>query len=166
VNQNKPYWEIFIAALAAALLILFFMLFITSCKILHKKDVQKSDTADVKKETQTSVKVDTSKSKSESAYTRETFIYPGRDTNVFITNNYPASPAVYIRESGTKKTEDDNFKFEDLRKEILDSLKIVNSAKQTETKIKTDWMTIAILAALGLLIAKNFIGPYISLTKK
>jgi len=156
----------FIAALAAALLILFFMLFVTSCKILHKKDVQKSDTADVKKETQSSVKVDTSKSKSESAYTRETFIYPGGDTNVFVTNNYPASPAVYIRESGTKKTEDDNFKFEDFKRDFLDSMKTVTTAKQTETKIKTDWMTIAILAALGLLVLKNFVMPYISLTKK
>lgn len=165
-NNLIEYIIRFLGALVTAGLIVFLFVTLSGCKLLHSKDVQrtesKSDSSGVKKETETSSKVDTSKSKSESAYTRETFYY-GRDTTI---NNFISQPAVYIRESGTKKEETQNYNYEQRLKEFTDSFTIANLknelAKKSETKVKVlDFWQILALGMLGLvvlyLVGKNFI---------
>ena len=171
-DNNKLFWreviwpvlKIFIIA-GITLAILFLS---AGCKILQTKQSSSSDTSSVKKELQVNSKVDTSKTKSESQYTRETFIVPGRDTTInnFIFQPGNQQPTVYIRETGSKKEETNTFQFADFRKEILDSLSASKQESKVETKVKVlDFWQILALGLIGLIIV-FFIGSKFLVLKK
>jgi hypothetical protein len=165
IQMDKNFLKILMAAIAGVLIWFLFILLMTSCKFFQKLEKTKSDTVAVKKVTDTSVKVDTSKTKSESSYLRETFIFPPKDT---VINNYynTTTPAVYIRESGSKTDQTDNFKFEDLRKEVLDSIAASRKNVSSDTKIKVfDFWQILALGLVGLIVI-YFITNKISFSLK
>lgn len=176
MKPNKDvieYAMIFIGSLVMACLIVLLFTLLTGCKLLHSRELQKSevktDSSSVKKETETLTKVDTSKSKSESTYTKETFYY-GRDTTI---NNFiiqPNQPAVYIRESGTKKEETQNYNFEDWQRRFTDSMTIANMKteleKKSETKVKVlDFWQILALGMLGLIVLYMVANKFITLKR-
>lgn len=148
----------------AALLVLLFSL-LTGCRLIreHKSDstVKTSDSSTFKKQSESSNKVDTSKSKSETTYLKETYIYPPRDT--IVNNYYPASPAVYIRESGNKKDETQNYNYDQRLKEVTDSMKIASLQQQVneQSKSKTSFAMSPVLwvliGAVGLFIVMRII---------
>jgi hypothetical protein len=161
-KEDKTFFQLVVTAGMIILAVLALWMAFSSCNVFKKVEQKKSDSTVVKKELETASKVDTSKHSRESAYTRETFIYP-RDTNVFVTNNYPASPAVYIRETGTQKEVNNDYKFEDLRKEFLDSLSASAKSKNVETKVKVlDFWQLLALAGIAFLILKTVAGKYIN----
>jgi hypothetical protein len=161
-NYDKSYMRILFIALAIVGLLA--TLLLTSCKLFSEVEKSRTtaatDSAAVKKETETVSKVDTSKSKSESTYTKET-IYFGRDTTI---NNYITTPGptVIVRESGTKKEESQNYNFENRERIIVDSMRLAHLesqlTKQSETKVDVlgigFWIGVALagLVLIGLLI--------------
>lgn len=167
-NDNGRFAKDFIRCLTLALIIVFYLLSLTSCSVFKslKKDTRTvtSDTTNVHKETDKINSVDTSKSKS--TYSKETItFYPTRDTNIFniniprstVNNPYP----VYItKETGTNETQ--NYNYETREKQIIDSMKIANLEMQlsvkSESKVKAgpsflEWI---LIIGLGLLLIKNF----------
>jgi hypothetical protein len=136
---------------------------LSSCSFMSKSDkhqtANKSDSVAVTKEKEALNKVDTSKSKSESAYTKETFFFPGRDTTI---NNYifqPSQPAVYIRESGTQKEEKQNFNFESWLKEKEDSIRIAQLQTELNKKKESEGSVLSVGQLIGIaLIGLVLIG--------
>lgn len=149
--------------LAALIWLLLFSL--TGCRLIKERKtdstIKTSDSANVKKQTESSNKVDTSKSKSETTYLKETYIYPPRDT--IINNYYPSSPSVYIRESGAKKEEVNNYNYDQRLKEVTDSMRIaslqerVNEQTKSKTKVGPSFIEWVLIGVLALLLLKNFI---------
>lgn len=167
MNPNKLYFKDLITAAIISVLFVVFIISFSSCKLLSKVNKSSNDSASVKKETETSAKVDTSKSKTESSNTKETVYYP---QPIIVPGKDGETKVIFVpqstKETGSQTQENINYKFEDLRKEVLDSLRVANASKESKTKAGTDWLTIAIVAGIGLLLFKNFIAPYISLIKK
>jgi hypothetical protein len=170
--DSNSFLKDFITCLIIAGAMVVFCLLLSSCSFFRKvamtKDEVKSDSSSVKKETEKLNKVDTSKSKSESTYTKET-IYFGRDTTI---NNFytTPSPAVIIRESGTKKEETNNYNYETRERQLIDSMRIANLelqlSKKTETKVKVlDFWQILALGILGLIVLYFVANKFITFKK-
>jgi hypothetical protein len=166
-NNNESFWETVIAVLAVILIFLYAMLVFPSCKLLSKVNKASTDSVQVVKGSEVLSKVDTSKNKTETASTKETIYYP---QPIYIQGKDGETKVIFApqstKESGTTKTEDNTAKFEQMKKDFSDSLSVLKNSKKSETKAGTDWLQIAILSALGLLVFKHFIAPYISLIKK
>jgi hypothetical protein len=170
-NINS-FFVVFRNSLLVALGIIILMLACSSCSFFNKSQSSRkqtgSDSSNVKKVTETLTKVDTSKTKSESTYTKET-IYFGRDTTI---NNYFTTPAptVIVRETGTKKEETQNFNFENYRKDLIDSIRIAHLelelSKKSETKVKVlDFWQILALGMVGLIVLYFVANKFITLKK-
>ena len=165
---DKAFNKILIRCAIVAIIIIGIIVFLSGCTLFKTSKSVASDTTSVKKEVQLSSKVDTSKSKSESAYIKETFIYPPRDTTINNFYNTTNPPAVYIRESGSKKEETNTAIFDNFRKEFLDSLAASKRTVATESKTKFGFSTfeIIILCAVGLIFLKQFGGPILNIITK
>jgi len=162
-NKNESFWETVVAVAAVALIFVFMLVFLSSCKLFREVDKAKSDSASVVKQSEVNTKVDTSKSKTETIHTKETIYQP---QPIYIQGKDGETKVIFVpqttRETGSQTQENTNYKFDGLRKEFLDSLNVAKASKQSETKAGTDWFQIAMLAALVLLVFKNFLAPYIS----
>lgn len=174
-DTNEDYIEI-VKGVAGGLIILVLIVWFflaSGCKLLSevKKDrtETKTDSSGVKKETEMLSKVDTSKSKSESAYTKEIFYY-GRDTTI---NNFifqPNQPSVYIKESGTRKDETQNYNYEQRLRQSLDSMRIselekqLNKETKTEVKIFDFWQILA-LGIIGVIVLYLIANKFITIKK-
>lgn len=109
------------------LTIIIFCTIFSSCEFMRKSQKTKqevsSDSTNVKKETETSSKVDTSKTKT--ATTKETIYYP---QPIIVPGKNGETKVVFVPQS-TKETgteEKQNFNYEDYRKDIIDSMRIAN----------------------------------------
>ncbi len=155
-NEQRFFRDVRICLLLAILIVIVAAM-CSSCSFFNKSQKQsseiKTDSTKVKRETEKVSNVDTSKTKAESTYQKET-IYFGRDTTI---NNYYPAPAVIIRESGTKKEETNNYNYETRERQIVDSMRIANLelqlSKKTETKVKVlDFWQILALGLIGIVI--------------
>lgn len=166
-NPNTPYFKTLETAFVVALVIVLITITCSSCKLLSKVGKAKSDSTTVIKQSETIAKVDTSKSKTETIHTKETVYQP---QPIYIQGKDGETKVIFVpqstREVGSVKTEDNTAKFEQMKKDFSDSLAVIKSAKQSETKAGTDWLQIAILGALGLVLIKNFAPNILSLIKK
>lgn len=164
-DTNKRFFRDYDTSVLISFVLVVILITHSGCKFFQLKKSNSSDTTSVKKDVTEQAKVDTSKSKSESEYKKETF-YFGRDTT--INNFYPASPTVYIKESGSKKDETNNYQFENFRKELLDSINANKKVVSVETKGKFGFSTfeIIVLCTLGLYVIKTFANPLGNLLTK
>jgi hypothetical protein len=120
----------FLFCLAICLLVIGFC---SSCKILRKIDKSVNDSTSVSKSKEGAVSVDSSKYKKESDYTRTTFIYPPRDTNITVNNYYPQQPSVIIQETGKQKEEGEAVKYDNYWRERYDSLSASSQKKSLDS---------------------------------
>ena len=138
-------------------------LILSSCdffrRVQRTETEVKSDSANVKKVTETSSKIDTSKTST--VTTKETVYYP---QPIIVPGKNGETKVVFVPQS-TKETgseERQNFNYEDYRKDLIDSMRIANLelalSKKTETKAALlpfgFWLGIGIvgLVAIGLMI--------------
>ena len=163
LNETKEYIFTFIGALVIACVIVFLFVTLTGCKLLSKVEKQKSevktDSTNVKKVTETSSKVDTSKTVTASS--KETIYYP---QPIIVPGKNGETKVVFVPQS-TKETgteERQNFNYEDYRKDLIDSMRIANLELQLtkQSEIKTSvlgfgfWLGVALvgLVLIGLMI--------------
>jgi hypothetical protein len=114
-------------------------LLLSSCSFFNKSQKTtseiKNDSTKVKKETETSSKIDTSKTTT--ATTKETVYYP---QPIYIQGKDGETKVIFAPKSTTEtgKQEVQNFNYEDYRKDIVDSMRIANLelalSKKSETK--------------------------------
>jgi hypothetical protein len=144
------------------LTLFFWLLLFSGCKVSKNQKINTKDSTSVTTSKEGSVRVDSSGSKSDKTYTNETFFFPGRDTTInnyiFQPANIPA-PTVYIRETGTEKTEQAQIITDTSWREAFNSLAVLIASKETQTKKKVgpsfiEWI---LIAGLGLLLIKNFL---------
>lgn len=163
-NSNKEYFTLLKGSLAIAIGIVALCLACSSCKLMYDigkgKEQSKTDSVGVKKETEEKAKVDTSRSKSESTYSKETTYYP---QPIYV--NGPEPKIVFVpqkvTESGTSKQESFNAIFESWKKNYEDSVakaeQMKSKTKDVEVTAKTDWLTIGMIVAIALLFLQKFI---------
>ena len=158
-NNKFGKWLTICFAIAMAIVL---SLVLSSCKLIHEaskgKTEKSTDSVSVKKDEQEKSKVDTSKTKSES--TKETVYYP---QPIIVEGKGGETKVVFVPQSvkETNSQENQNAIFENWKQNLYDSLLrseiTKEKEKETKTVVKTDWLTIGILVALGLLLFKNFI---------
>ena len=129
--------------LFAALIIFIIIYTLTGCNVfraLKKEESEaRADSVNVKKQTEVSSKVDTTKTKTETIHTKETIYQP---QPIYIQGKDGETKVIFVpqstKETGSNKEEKQNFSFEDYRKDFMDSVKIAEMekqlAKQSETK--------------------------------
>jgi len=167
--MKEPNENIFISVGGALIIIglLFWLILFSGCKVFQDLKKEKShigsDSVNVKKESESLSKVDTSKSKSESAHNKETVYYP---QPIYIEGKDGETKVVFVpqtvRESGTNKEETQNFNFENYRKDIIDSMRIAQLefqlSKRVETKVDVlgigFWIGVSLvgLVLIGLMV--------------
>lgn len=147
--KKESFCETVVAVLTALLIYLFVLLFFSSCKLFREVKKDSSDSTHVLKQIDRVSNTDTSKIKTETTYTRETFFYP-RDTTV---NNFITNPVAYIRETGSQKTEELTARFENMQRTLLDSLNSIRNSKQAITKVSVfDFWQILAVGLVALII--------------
>jgi hypothetical protein len=164
-NNDKPFFAILKGAIAVAVTLVTICIVCSSCKLFYNlgkgKEQSRSDSVGVKKQTEQTSKVDTSKSKTESTYSKETTYYP---QPIYV--NGPEPKIVFVpqtvTESGTSKQESFNAVFENWKKNYEDSVAKAEAMKtknkEVEVTAKTDWLTIGMLAAIALLFLQKFVS--------
>jgi uncharacterized membrane protein len=163
---DKEYRNDFIKALGGvAMIFLFLTAFICSgCEFMRKLDksatTDRNDSTNVKKQTEVSSSVDTSKTKTastkETVYYPQPIIVPGKDGEtkiVFVPQT--------VKETGTEEKQ--NFNYENYMKNVLDSMTIAQLKSELNKKSETEgsvlgmgfWIGIAIVGVvlIGLLLA-------------
>ena len=157
----------FISGVAGALFILslpFLLIMCSGCEFFRKMSKSETevrgDSVNVKKATEVSSSVDTSKSKiastKETVYYPQPIIVPGKDGEtkiVFVPQT--------VKETGTEEKQ--NYNFENYRKDFLDSMRMAKLEAELNKKSETEgsilgiglWIGIAIVGVvlIGLLIA-------------
>ena len=154
-NHNK-FLRDFMTCLVIALIMVILCIIFSSCSLFNKsqktKETIKTDSTSVKKVTETSSKVDTSKTKSES--TKETVYYP--QPIIIPGTNGGEAKIIFVPQSTkeTGKSETQNFNYDQWFKEKTDSMTIANLqlqlSKQSETKVG--------ILPLGFWIGIGFVG--------
>lgn len=164
---NEPninsFFKDLITCLIIALVIVGLCLLLSSCdffrRVQRTETETKNDSTNVKKVTETSSKIDTSKTST--VTTKETVYYP---QPIIVPGKNGETKVVFVpqstRETGSEEKQ--NFNYEDYRKDLLDSMRIANLelalSKQTETKAALlpfgFWLGIGIvgLVAIGLMV--------------
>ncbi len=161
-NSNSFFNDLLWTFILALIFVIIAAIF-SGCTLFQKtqktKEEIKSDSTSVKKVTETSSKVDTSKTSStntkETVYYPQPIIVPGKNGEtkvVFVPQT--------IRETGTEEKQ--NFNYEDYRKDLIDSMRIANLelalSKQSETKTSIlgfgFWLGVSLLGIvlIGLMV--------------
>ncbi len=137
-NINSFFKDLLTCLIIALITVVLCVIF-SSCTLFQKtqktKEETRTDSTSVKKVTETSSKVDTSKTSStntkETVYYPQPIIVPGKDGGtqvIFVPQK--------TTETGTEERQ--NFNYEDYRKDLIDSMRIANLelqlSKQSETK--------------------------------
>lgn len=154
-KEDKEFIDVFKGSLLIAVILVLVCLVLSSCSLFKKVERSGSDSANVKKQDESTTRVDTSKSKNESTYSKEYIYVPGRDTT--INNYFPANspqPIYIYRESGTNKQENQNGVFEDWKKHYQDSTAASQKqlSSKTDIKVGPNLFEIIIMIGLGLLL--------------
>lgn len=120
------------------IIIILFSLILSSCEFFRKLDKSSSENSSIDTNKEGSLRKDSSGTKSDKTYTKETFFYPGRDTTI---NNFifqpeakQQQPVVYIRETGQEKTEQAQVIVDTSWKDFARLLVASQSEKKTETE--------------------------------
>jgi hypothetical protein len=153
-DKNDTYFLIVYAIgvlLVLGGLILFSLL--TGCEVMKgKKSIQSDSTVVAKIDSGSVVKAE-SESKTDWEWFRQTLQFP-RDTNVTITNNYPARPEVVIIEGGKGSNLTTIIQTDSTWKQAFDSLSAKVNTTEKVKEVKPDWkfafMFWAVVALLGL----------------
>lgn len=135
-------------------------LFLTcnGCKIVRNLKQSSRDSTVVNTSGEGNVRKDSSGSKTDKIYTKETIYYqPIKDTNSF-TINTPA-PIIRIIESGREQTEQAQIIVDTSWKAAFNSLAVTMANKETKstTKVGPSLIEWILIAGLGLLLLKNFL---------
>lgn len=155
-----------LGALGFGLMMVFICFVCSSCKLFREVNKSSKDSTSVNNSKEGSIKFDSSGSKSDITSTKETIYYPqpiivpGKDgeSKIIIV---PQS----VRETGTEKTEQAHIITDTSWKDAIREMSVAIANKQTETSAKTDWLTIALLIGIGLLVLKSYLPFSISLRK-
>lgn len=116
----------------------FLMLYLTGCEVFRKAEKNSSSNTSVKKENTGQQSGDTSKSKSNSTYTKETWGFAPRDTIAPVFNiNVPepkvtSYPVYYQKETGSKQEEITLGMFYNMQKALLDTIAARSSNKKVD----------------------------------
>ena len=101
--------------------IVLIIILLSGCKLFREVDKKSSDSTVVKKDIQSSAKVDTSQTKTETASTKETVYYP---QPIYIQGKDGETKVVFVpqstKETGTKKEESNNAIFETWQRNFMD----------------------------------------------
>jgi len=168
-NPYKSFFKNLLLAVLMAIAIVLMLIGMSSCKLFKEVKKDSSDSARVVKQTETAIKVDTSKSKTETASTKETIYYP---QPIYVQGKDGETKVIFVpqstKETGSKTEENTNAIFEQFKKDFSDSLNSIKNSKQTDTKIKVGLSTfeIIILCAFGLILLKMFAPSVINLLTK
>ena len=166
-NNDKDFWSMWRIPLLIAVLAVLVCILCSSCEFFRKLDKSKTevrgDSTNVKKEAEGLNKVDTSKSKTETASTKETVYYPqpiiikGDDGK-----SYPVFVPQIVKETGSSKEEKQNFNYDQWFKEKTDSITIAQLRLELDKKSETKgsvlgmgfWIGVSILGVvlLGIVI--------------
>ncbi len=161
-DSNRMFFrKTYIPSLTIAFVCVIILVSLSSCEFFRKLDksavVNKNDSTNVKKETEVSSSVDTSKTKTastkETVYYPQPIIVPGKDGEtkiVFVPQT--------VKETGTEEKQ--NFNFDNYRRDLLDSMRIAQLEsqlnKQSETKGSVlgmgFWIGVSILGVVLLAI--------------
>lgn len=164
----------FTRCFASALIIVAFLLSSSSCSVFRslKKDEHntQTDSTNLRKQTELTNTIDTSKSKS--TYSKETItFYPQRDTvinNIIIPKTSNPYPVYITKETGTNEIQ--NYNYETRQKQIIDSMRIANLEMQLNqrTEIKSSVLSPMQLIGLSIfgLIIITMIVLFAWITKK
>jgi hypothetical protein len=156
--MDKKFLKILIAAIAGVLIWFLFILLMTGCRVFKKESssINRKDTVGIS--SQGSSKSDSSGSKTDKLYTKETYYLPGRDT---VINNIiqPGHPQIiYVKESGREKTEQAQIIKDTSWKEAFNSLSVLIASKELDKKVKVgpsviEWI---LIGAIALILLKQF----------
>src|SRR5689334_14701444 len=157
-TPNGQYFKDFIRCLALALIVVIYLLSLTSCSVFKslKKDqkVVSTDSTNLHKIKEVESTIDTSKTKTESKYTKETFIFPPYQRDTTINKFYNSYPVQYIKETGSSATETNNYNYQTREKQLIDSMRIANLESQLslkqESKVKAGIGLIEWILIIGL----------------
>ena len=161
--ESNPFFKDLLKCFIVALGIVLLCLIFSSCTLFNKsqktKETKSSDSANVKKVTETSSKIDTSKTTT--VNTKETVYYP---QPIIVPGKDGSTQVVFVPQS-TKETgseQKQNFNYEDYRKDLIDSMRIANLemqlSKQSETKTSIlgfgFWLGVALvgIVLIGLMV--------------
>ena len=163
MTKEPNFFKDLLTCFIIALLVVCLCLVFSSCSLFNKsqktKETVKTDSTSVKKTTEVSSKVDTSKTSSTN--TKETVYYP---QPIIVQGKNGESKVYYVpqsvKETGTEQKQ--NFNYEDYRKDLIDSMRIANLelqlSKQSETKTSIlgfgFWLGVALvgIVLIGLMV--------------
>lgn len=158
--------SVFLGAVGFGLMIVLICFVCSSCKLFREVNKSSKDSTSVNNVREGAIKIDSSGSKSDITNTKETIYYPqpiyiqGKDGEVKVIS----IPQV-IKESGTEKTEQAHVITDTSWRDAIREMTVAIANKETETSAKTDWLTIALLIGIGLLVLKSYLPFSISLRK-
>lgn len=159
-DAMKEFWLDFGVALLFVIALFAVVFFFSGCKVLKEVKSSSKDSTSVSKINEGSARVDSSGSKTDKVYNKETIYYPqpiyvqGKDgeTKVVVV---PQS----VRESGQDKTETAHIITDTSWKDAFNSLTVLIANKEVDKKVKVgpsflEWI---LIAGIGLLLIKNFL---------
>lgn len=165
-DTDKKYSRIYFPSLAVAVSLVVIIFSCSSCKFLSKVSKSTKDSTSVNNIKEGSARFDSSGSKSDVTNIKETVYYP---QPIIVPGKDGETKVIFVpqtvKETDNEKKEQAHVTSDTSWREAIREITIALSNKDKTSSAKTDWLTIAILIGIGLLVLKSYLPFSISLRK-